>query len=108
MSYIQEQLDREDAAQPLIEGLWAGLIAETAATLDEQVPVRLLNWDPGLQIGPCRWMPRLTTVSVNVAEGIEDPHMINIAQALLPTRDDECLVAFDDNQVPWIVCWWPQ
>lgn len=106
--YLHDEIQREHAvSDPPPTGPFAGTIAETATTTADQIPVLLDAFDPGLQFGPCRWMPRLTTVTVNVAETGEAAHNITVAQAVLPTRGDRCLVEFDDSGIPWITCWWP-
>jgi hypothetical protein len=108
MSALHEEILLERAVADQTSGLFAGTIAADAAALTDLVPVLLDAFDPQLQFGPCAWMPRLTTVTVNVAEGAETAHNVEVAQPLLPARGDRCLVALDDNETPWIVVWWPQ
>jgi hypothetical protein len=106
--YLHEDIELERAtADGGLTGLYAGTIADTATGLTDRVAVLLDAFDPQLRFGPCRWMPRLQTVTINVAETGESTHDVDVAQAVLPARGDRCLVAFDDSETPWIVCWGP-
>lgn len=67
---------------------WYGIIAETATTVDQLLPVVLPDWDDTLQWGPCRWQFK---DNVN-----------------FPQRGDGCLVIFDNNREPWITSWWQE
>ena len=108
MSAMFEEIQRARGSLDVsLDGLYAGTIAETAATVDQQVTVLLNGWDPTMRIGPCRWMPRVAPVVINVAQGVETTDDFTVAQVVLPARGDACLVGFDDQQTPWIIDWWP-
>jgi hypothetical protein len=108
VSAMYEEIQRAGAAaDPSLDGLYAGLIAETAATVADRVEVTLNGFDSTLRIGPCRWMPRLEPHTINVAQGAETTDEFTVARLVLPARGDACLVGFDDQQVPWILVWWP-
>ena len=108
VSALYEEIQRgRGARDQSLDGLYAGTIADTAATVDQQVHVLLDAFDPALQFGPCRWMPRLEPVTINVAQGVEAADNFIVAQAVLPARGDRCLVGFDDQQIPWIISWGP-
>jgi hypothetical protein len=67
--------------------LWYGTIAETVGDFAERVMVNLPDFSPDHQVGPCMWQSR------------DDVNM--------PTRDDRCLVVFDNRGQPWVLAWWP-
>jgi hypothetical protein len=106
VSHVREELDAA-AATPSLSGVWQGLIAQAPTTLDERVYVTLPDFEPLLRFGPCRWMPRLQTATVNVAEGAEAAHTIEVAQAMWPAKGDLCLICFDNQGEPWVAAWWP-
>lgn len=67
--------------------LWRGVINSNPNDLSIKVDVILPDLDKNLNLVGCRWQAR---------------------DALsLPTIGDECLVAFDNNNEPWIIGWWP-
>lgn len=70
--------------------LYRGLIAEDAIGPNDTVPVRIELYDPTRQFGPCHWSPR------TLADG----------SPMYPMRNDECLVALDENDQAEIVNWW--
>jgi hypothetical protein len=108
VSSLHEEIQRDRGARDVsLDGLYAGTIAETAALVTDQVPVLLDAFDPMLQFGPCRWMPRLEPQVIDVAQGAEATDNFTVARLVLPARGDRCLVGFDDQQVPWILAWWP-
>lgn len=81
---VYQSLERDGG----LRGIWAGTIASDPADLDERVMVTLTEVGDGqLQLGPCRWQARDATS--------------------LPARGDWCLVAFDQNEEPTVVTWWP-
>jgi hypothetical protein len=84
---LDDLLDPPAPTSAQRSGMWAGTILDDAATLTDLVKVRLPGVDDGRHAyGPCRWMPRDT---------------------VFPSSGDACLVAFDDEGDPWIVCWTP-
>lgn len=107
MTNLLEEIRRDQGDAAALEGLYSATIAETAVAVTDLLPVLVDGWDTGLQLGPCRWMPRVTSATVNVAEGVEATHNITVAQLLMPTRGDRCKVQFDDGAQPVIVVWWP-
>lgn len=68
--------------------VWAGRIASAPADQSVKVQVVIPGLSPELRIGPCRWMPRGSVIT-------------------MPARGDDCLVVFDNNGEPWVICWWP-
>jgi hypothetical protein len=67
--------------------LWYGTVAETVTALDDDLLVILPDFDPRHLWGPCKWQSR-DAVS-------------------LPSKGDECVVAFDNRNNPWVLAWWP-
>lgn len=63
--------------------LYAGVVLDTPADVDDEVRVRL-NTDTDQYVGPMHFMPRDTT---------------------LPESGDSCLVAFDQDGKPWLIAW---
>ena len=86
--HLYDELEQQRGGDVTLDGLFAGTIAETAATVADEVPVLLDGWDTTLQFGPCRWMPRLAPTTVNVAETGETAHNITVAEVVLPQRGD--------------------
>jgi len=72
--------------------IFQGLIAEDATGPNDVVPVRIPRYDPTRQFGPCHWAPR----------------MLNSGTPLWPMRNDECLVALDENDQAEIINWWAE
>jgi hypothetical protein len=86
-----EELLHQNAAEAnngtikAIPRIWDGIILETATAQSDQLTVALPGADKQQHIhGPCPFMPR--------------------GQAL-PQAGDQCLVAFDDDDDPWIIAW---
>ncbi len=101
--YVYEHLrgrDQEPAA-------WDGTIAEGAAAVTDLVYVLIPAFAPDLQIGPCRWSPRVWPETVNLAEPGETARNVDLAEVVYPQRGDSCLVVFSEAQAPWVVEWWP-
>lgn len=107
MSHLLDEIQRDQANESAQQGLFAGTIAENATLVTDLLPVLVDGWDTTLQLGPCRWMPRVEPTVVNVAEGAETAHNVTVATVVMPARGDYCRVGFDDQGRPVIVCWWP-
>jgi hypothetical protein len=69
-------------------GTWRAIVATNATDLDTEVMVIVPAFHPQLQWGPCKWMPRGDSIS-------------------FPTRGDQALIVYDEEQTPWIIAWWP-
>lgn len=67
--------------------VYTGMIAEDANDFDDAIDVVVKDYSDKFRHGPCRF-PRCNG-------------------ATLPLRGDDCLVAFDENDDPWIVVWYP-
>jgi hypothetical protein len=68
-------------------GNWYGRIATDAIDINDPVEVVIPAFSEDLRWGPCRWQAR--------------------GDNILPARDDEALVTFDNLKNPWIGAWWP-
>ncbi len=90
-----------------MSGCWQALVAEAPADLTDTLMVTIPGFNPEMQFGPCRWMPRVTAQTINVAEGAETADDFTVAAVALPARGDLCLVIFDDQGECWVPCWWP-
>lgn len=65
--------------------MWYGLFAEDVPSLSYKPKVILPDMDEHQTWGPCRWQKN---------------------GRVLPQKGDECLVAVDNLNHPWIVSWW--
>jgi hypothetical protein len=83
MSTIHTEL--EQFKQTYLKDAWKGIINSNPPDFATRVTVIIPGLDPGLELGPCLWMPR-DAVS-------------------LPAKGDECLVIFDNEREPWVVAW---
>jgi hypothetical protein len=106
---MYEQLLRRRATEDasFADSFYGGTIAETASGVADEIQVLLDGWDPSMRIGPAKWMPRVQPYTINVAQGDEATDEFTVAQVVLPSRGDACLVGFDDQHRPWILVWWP-
>jgi hypothetical protein len=68
-------------------GTWAGRVATDAVDINDPVEVVIPAFSDTLRWGPCRWQAR--------------------GDNILPERDDECLIQFDNYRQPWMSVWWP-
>lgn len=84
-TFLHQQLDREN--QPPKTRLWYGTIAKTVGDFVDLAEVIIPDWDPTRTWGGCRWMSRDAVT--------------------LPQKGDECIVALDSRNQPWILAWWP-
>jgi hypothetical protein len=78
----------EERPQPLtLEGVWAGTIAK--APVSDYAPCEVLinAFDSVHRFGPAKWGPRDTNG--------------------LPERGDACIVVFDEQNIPYVIGWWP-
>jgi len=73
--------------RPAMKQAWAGVVATAAPNMSSDVWVTIPDLDPDTRVGPCHWQSR---------NNID-----------LPDRGDTCLVIFDNDNQPWVVCWWP-
>lgn len=71
--------------------IFRGLIAEDAETVNDELKARLPAYDPSRQFGPFHFHPRPRADGVGV---------------LLPSRNDPCLVALDENDQADLLSWW--
>jgi hypothetical protein len=72
--------------------IFRGKIADDATSPNDLIHVRIPDYHPGQQFGPCRFSPR--------------PLMDG--GTLLPLRDDPCLVALDENDEAELINWWAE
>ena len=70
-----------------ISKIWKGIIAQPPLNFRATCSVIIPDMNPNLAFENVRWQAR-DTMS-------------------LPEDGDSCVVAFDNNQEPWIVTWWP-
>lgn len=97
---LEEQRERTPGAE-----IWRGQIAKTMSTVEAKVPVTIPAYAPALQLPvKCRWQPRVFPLMINDS-GI-DAEDILICRIIWPQRGDPCLVAFDENEDPWVVLYW--
>lgn len=114
MSRVFETLPKR---APVMQREWYGIFAY-------DVPINELAWviipDFSYEYvwGPCKWQPRVAILKAGdvVVEGEseEDPDLyatvqagVKVAKVILPRKDDECMVNFNNNREPWIPVWWP-
>jgi hypothetical protein len=72
--------------------VFRALIADDATDSNDLVNVRIPAYDPSRQFGPCHWAPRI----------------LNDGTPLWPNRNDQCLVALDENDQAEILNWWAE
>lgn len=103
-----------------MNGIWQGMIAETALSESDKVFVVIQDVDPVVQFGPCAWQPRSSggsggdtsgslkpLGSTSTLVGSLKPPAGVTPTAFFPSRGDKCLVSFDQRSEPWIAVWWP-
>jgi microcystin-dependent protein len=78
--------DELPPASEALDGAWSGTIASGATSAGDEVEVLLDGFDDKHRFGPCKWFAR---------------------GSVLPERGNECLVIFNEEQVPFVVSWWP-
>jgi hypothetical protein len=76
--------------------LFAGHFDEDADSLDSTLLVTIDSFDPDVTWGPAHWMPR-----------VDDGGAV-----VLPRKNDKCVVALAESEIPgtaevWIVAWAP-
>lgn len=72
--------------------VWKGRIAQTPEHIEDGVMVTLENrTGPDLMHGPCPYEP----IAMGDRYGI-------------PSKGDRAQVSFNEEGMPWVVCWWPQ
>ena len=69
-----------------LDGVWTGTIAVGAEGAGDEVEVLLDSFDNVHKFGPCKWFYR---------------------GGVLPERGNECLVVFNEEQIPFVIAWWP-
>lgn len=69
-----------------------GYFASTATTVDDELEARIPTYDMSRTYGPFRFTP------IPATDGM----------LILPTRDDPCWIAFDDDSEPALVNWWSE
>ncbi len=108
-SFLNEVLGQQADRIPGAE-VWSGVINKTATTVTERLRVIIPGYPNAvpleLPVG-CRWTPRVEPHDYDVSETGESSHLITAARIVYPQKGDPCLVAFDDHDSPWIVCYWP-
>lgn len=75
------------ALPPSPLGVYRGVFTKTLADDTSTAEVIIPAIDTVTTFDGARWQPR----------GAAD----------YPAKGDDCLVAFDEESVPWVVCWWP-
>lgn len=73
--------------RPPLQRIWQAKIAKAPTDFGKRLAVTIPGIDPSLRWEGCRWQ------SHNTID--------------LPARGDDCLVAIDNNNEVWVVCWWP-
>jgi hypothetical protein len=85
-------MDRLDSLS-VAEGapaVWVGVIAEDAATVNDEIFVVIPDYDINQQFGPVKFTPQ----ALRDGSGV-----------LLPTRGDWCLVSFDQDDNAQLMAW---
>lgn len=67
--------------------LWFGHIASAPSDLSDMIDVVVPDFDPTVKWTDCRWQARSDTA--------------------MPSIGDECLIALDNRDNPWVMAWWP-
>jgi hypothetical protein len=97
-------------------GSWHAKFAKPAPTLlTDLVHVVIPDIDSQTLWGPCKWEPRVHTSTRTVTitgtdtggDTFSDTDTIDVAELVLPSVGDECLVVFDNRRTLWVVSWWP-
>jgi hypothetical protein len=70
--------------------IFRALIGDDATGANDTVNVRIPAYEPSRNFGPCHWAPRI----------------LNDGSPLWPMRNDECIVALDENDQAEIINWW--
>jgi hypothetical protein len=95
-------------AKPPMSRVWRGrFTTPLPAQQSDLATVIIIDMAQHLKIGGVAWAPRFDILPVDVSEGLESPHLINVPQLRLPAVGDLCLLVFDNNRAPWAVTWWP-
>lgn len=69
-----------------------GKIKRAPSSVDEPAWVTIESFDGGVnEHGPCPWQPRVDDAGLPV----------------LPSVGDLALIVEDEEEIPWIVSWWP-
>lgn len=71
-----------------LDGLYSGRFANDPSDFDDPAFVIIPTLSKMNRIGPCPWTP--------------------VQGTSLPTRDDPCLVGYDEKENPYVIAWWPQ
>lgn len=72
--------------------LLQGTVASNPVDVDDPAYVVVPSRSPIHRWGPAPYSPRIEPGGATYA---------------IPSRGDRCLVAFDDEDQPWIIEWWP-
>lgn len=80
---------RGEIPRSQIRGGW---IAQTADEVEDDLEVVVPSFDETYRHGPCKWPTRVD----------DDGGLV------YPTREDPCLVAFDEEGEPQIILWWKE
>lgn len=86
------ELSREDVPLQNVVA-WNARVSKGAATLAQTVSVEIPALD-GQDFDGARWMPRTITIA-------------DVVTVQRPSRGDPCLIVFDEDGDPQIICWWP-
>lgn len=70
-----------------MQRIWQGQFAANVVNVSDRASVIIPDLDVSLRLDGARWNQRL-------AVGF-------------PAKGDDCLVVFDNNMEPWVICWWP-
>lgn len=88
---VRDPAGRDEDRRTKLPRLMAGKFA-TTPNEDEAAYVLIKHLDDEKhRIGPCPWSPRL----------------LDAGHYGVPERGDRCLVAFTEEDEPWIIEWWP-
>lgn len=107
MTDIRELIPVDQRDHAVVQGMWyAKIVAPVPVLETDYMYVVIPDIDNDVVWGPCRWQPRSKKSLVNVAEGVEAAHNINLMIPDPPAAGREALVMFDNRQHPWVVTWW--
>lgn len=70
--------------------LFEATFVDDVASHQDEARVLITSFDSAATFGPCPW-----------------PSRHDGAGLVLPARGDRALVAFSDDNQPWVVAWWP-
>lgn len=114
MSKVIDTLPRR---APIMQRCWHGYFAADVRHINDYAKVILPDFNPHLVWEGCRWQPRVAIIIAEEVdkgnEGITMPDFyasvlngLPVAKVMSPLRKDTCIVEFDNQRQPWVICWW--